>query len=93
MNRGRDMSPNRDNRQASKRQKQSHERQATFPGTAALMHLNMPQEVDLGGYGLDQAMVGVEFMLRDAVEKVRYGRDEKMERYVSLCLLVRECMN
>lgn len=84
MSRGRDLSPNRDSRRANKRQKQSHDRQVSFPGTAPLMHLSAPQDVDLGAYGLDQAMVGVEFMLRDAMEKLRYGRNEELERYVLL---------
>lgn len=91
MSRGRDLSPDRagggSGRRPNKRQKQSHDRPSMFPGTTPLP-LTMPQQVvDLGAFGMDQAMAGVEFMLRDAVEKVRYGRDEEVERYVMLLRL------
>ena len=82
MNRGRDLSPDRGGgRRGTKRQKQHHDRQGAFPGAMSMIGMTLGQEVDLGMYGLDQAMTGVEFMLRDAVEKVRYGRDEEVERY------------
>lgn len=80
MNRGRDLSPDRgSSRRGTKRQKQHHDRQSTYPGASSLLPIPV-QEVDLGTYGLEQVMTGVEFMLRDAVEKVKYGRDEEVER-------------
>ena len=84
MNRGRVLSPDRGSlRRSNKRQKQNHERPVTYPGTTPLLQVAQ-QDVDLGVFGVEQAMAGVEFMLKEAVEKVRYGRDEEIEKYVLL---------
>jgi hypothetical protein len=77
MSRPQDASPYRG--RCVKRQKQSHDR--SVPTSGPLPHLRS-QDVDFGGFGMDQAMAAVEFLLRDTAEKAKYARDDEVERYV-----------
>lgn len=75
-----EVSPDRGRR--IKRQKPNHERLAVLQDNGA---------VDFAAWGMDQTLGVVECLLRDAVDKVRYGKDEEIERYVipmaSVCIL------
>jgi hypothetical protein len=73
----RDISPDRGRR--VKRQKQNHDR--PMPPIVPIPGF-MPMDNEFGAYGMDQAMAAVEFLLRDTAEKVRYGREEEIEKYV-----------
>jgi hypothetical protein len=45
------------------------------------------QQQDLSTFGVEQAIVGVEFMLKEAMEKAKYGKADELERYVVTCTL------
>ncbi|KIW00267.1 uncharacterized protein PV09_08157 [Verruconis gallopava] len=75
LRRTRDMSPDRSRK--IKRQKQNR---TIIPPAVHTYVQSLSPNVDMASYGINQAMTAVEFLLRDMAEKIKYAKDEEIEK-------------